>query len=573
MASKAHTIICDTELGKPHKLPEYLGRSSVRNNNGLGGRGIGKKRMTACNEVYRGSEFAPTRKGADLPEVFCCMHGGKPVNVSSSITPLIGERLADIRPNLQWIDINWEKVEEHVNRLQTRITKAVKQGKRYLVKRLQYLLTHSFYAKLLAVKRVTQNKGKRTAGIDGAKWTTPNSKMNAALKLSDKKYKAEPLRRVYIPKPGTDKKRPLSIPTMHDRAMQALYALVLSPIAETMADPRSFGFRKFRSAQDACAQAFVCLSKRSSAQWVLEGDIKGCFDNINHEWLLNNIPMDKSILTQFLKSGFVYNRNLNPTKAGTPQGGIISPILANMTLDGMEMAIASRYHVGKNGVIDKTRFNPEKVHFVRYADDFIVTATSKETAKEIVELIRRFLDERGLELSEEKTRITYIDDGFDFLGWNFRKYKGKLLIKPSKKSIERVTRKIGDVIKNGKAWKQENLINSLNPIILGWSNYHRSVVSSGVFNKLDEIVWNMLWRWAKRRHPNKSRTWVANKYWHTEGTRNWVFSTGKYRLRRFSDTKIVRHISLKLDKNPYLDYEYFNLRKLKGRIRKLLPWD
>ena len=397
--------------------------------------------------------------------------------------------------------------------------------------------------------------------------------MNAALKLSDKKYKAEPLRRAYIPKPGTDKKRPLSIPTMHDRAMQALYALVLSPIAETTADPRSFGFRKFRSAQDACAQAFVCLSKRSSARWVLEGDIKGCFDNINHEWLLNNIPMDKSILTQFLKSGFVYNRNLNPTKAGTPQGGIISPILANMTLDGMEMAIASRYHVSKNGVIDKTRFNPEKVHFVRYADDFIVTATSKETAKEIVALIRRFLDERGLELSEEKTRITHIDCGFDFLGWNFRKYKGKLLIKPSKKSIERVTCKISDVIKNGKAWKQENLINSLNPIIIGWSNYHRSVVSSGVFNKLDEIVWNMLWRWTKRRHPNKSWTWVANKYWHTEGTRNWVFSTGKYRLRRFSDTKIVRHISLKLDKNPYLDYEYFNLRKLKGRIRKLLPWD
>ena len=155
----------------------------------------------------------------------------------------------------------------------------------------------------------------------------------------------------------------------------------LPPIAETTADPRSFGFRKYRSAQDACQYAFICLSRKSSAQWVLEGDIKGCFDNINHDWLLDNIPMDKSILTQFLKAGFVYNRHLNPTKAGTPQGGIISPILSNMTLDGMEMAIASRYHVGKNGVIDKTRFNPEKVHFVRYADDFVVTATSKETAR------------------------------------------------------------------------------------------------------------------------------------------------------------------------------------------------
>ena len=176
-------------------------------------------------------------------------------------------------------------------------------------------------------------------------------------------------------------------------------------------------------------------------------------------------------------------------------------------------------------------------------------------------------------MSEEKTLITHIDDGFDFLGWNFRKYNGKLLIKPSKKSVAKVTRKIGDVIKGGKAWKQENLIGALNPIIIGWSNYHRSVVSKEVFNNLDNRMWNMLWRWAKRRHPNKSRTWVANKYWHTEGSRRWVFSTGTIRLKRFSDTKIVRHISLKLDKNPYLDYEYFNLRKLKGSIRKLLPWD
>ena len=262
--------------------------------------------------------------------VFCCMNGGKPVNVSSSITPITGERLADIRPNLQWIDINWEKVEEHVNRMQTRITKAVKQGKWYLVKRLQYLLTHSFYAKLLAVRTVTQNKGRRTAGIDGKKWITSNAKMKAALKLSDKKYKAKPSRRVYIPKPGTDKKRPLSIPTTHDRAMQALYALALSPVAETTADIYSFGFRKYRSAQDACAQAFNCLSTKNSAEWVLEGDIKGCFDNINHEWLLDNVPMDKSVLKQFLKAGFVYNRNLNPTKAGTPQGGIISYMLNNL---------------------------------------------------------------------------------------------------------------------------------------------------------------------------------------------------------------------------------------------------
>ncbi|KAF5427836.1 RNA-directed DNA polymerase, partial [Candidatus Methanophagaceae archaeon] len=189
--------------------------------------------------------------------------------------------------------------------------------------------------------------------------------------LSDKKYKAKPLRRVYIPKHGTTKKRPLSIPTMYDRAMQALYALSLSPVAEATADPCSFGFRKYRSAQDACQYAFICLSHKNSAQWVLEGDIKGCFGNINHEWLLDNIPMDKSILKQFLKAGFVYNRHLNPTKAGTPQGGIISPILANMTLDGMEKAIATKYHASKSGKIDKGNYNHEKVNFVRYADDCV----------------------------------------------------------------------------------------------------------------------------------------------------------------------------------------------------------
>jgi len=488
------------------------------------------------------------------------MNGGNPVNVSNSITPLKGERLTDKRPKPQWNTIDWKKVEKHVNRLHTRIAKAVTQGKWNLVKRMQYLLTHSFKAKTLAVKRVTQNRGKRTAGIDGAKWTTPNSRMNAVLKLSDKKYKAKPLRRVYIPKYGSKKKRPLGIPTMHDRAMQTLYALALQPIAETTSDPRSFGFRLHRSAQDARQYAYCCLGGKSSAQWILEGDIKGCFDNINHNWLLDNIPMDTSIMKQFLKAGFVYNRHLNPTIAGTPQGGIISPILANMTLDEMEKAISSVYHVGNNGVIDKHRYNSHKVNFLRYADDFIVTADSEDIAHDIAELIKDFLKDRGLELSVEKTRITHIDCGFDFLGWNFRKYSGKLLIKPSKKSIKTITRKLSDVIRRAKAWKQEDLISVLNPIITGWSNYHRSAVSKDIFSKLDYVVWNILWGWAKRRHPKKCHTWVSSKYWHSVAPRNWVFSTGKNRLKLFSDTKIVRCAGLKLDKNPFLDQDYFTFR-------------
>jgi len=548
MASKAFKKLFKIwNLVSPMSSQLYMGRKPSRADDGSGGSGNGKKRMSVCNGLDKGSNFASTRKGADLPTVFHCMNGGKPVNVSNSKTPK-SERLADMRPKIQWKDIDWKKVIQNINRLQTRITKAVLEGKWQSVKRLQYLLTNSFYAKSLAVRTICQNKGKRTAGIDGEKWLTPKAKMNAALNLSNESYKAKPLKRVFIDKPGKKKKRPLGIPTMYDRAMQALYALALDPVAEATADIASFGFRKFRSAQDACGQAFICLSRRNSAQWILEGDIKGCFDNINHDWLQDNIPMDKSILNQFLKAGFVYKHHLNPTKAGTPQGGIISPILANMTLDGIERTIADKYYSGK---IWKSR-NPKKVNFLRYADDFIVTADSEETAKEVRGLIEVFLKERGLELSMEKTLITHIDKGFDFLGWNFRKYKGKLLIKPSKKSIGNVTHKISDIIKKGKAWKQEE-----------------SVVSKETFNKLDHIVWTMLWRWAKRRHPQKSRSWVARRYWHREGTRNWVFSTKKNKLKFLSDTRIVRHRCLKLDRNPYIDKVYFDVRRYKLRARKM----
>jgi len=484
-----------------------------------------------------------------------------------STTPS-GERLADADIPIQWVHINWKTVGRGVNKLQTRIAKAVRLKKWHLVKRLQYLLTNSFHGKLLAVKKVTQNRGKRTAGIDGEKWTTFNSKIKAVLELSGKNYKAKPLRRIYIEKQGKKKKRPLSIPTMYDRAMQALYALALNPIAETTADRTSFGFRKHRSSHDAKAQLFICLSKGSSAQWILEGDIKGCFDNINHDWLLNNILMDKSILKQFLKAGFVYNRHLNPTKAGTAQGGLISPTLANITLDGMENAIATKYHANKRGTINKTRYNPHKVNFVRYADDFIVTADSEEVAKDIAEIIRLFLRDRGLELSREKTLISHIDDGFDFLGWNFRKYNGKLLIKPSNKSIENITKSISNVIKKVKALPQSSLIKKLNPIITGWSEYHRSAVAKDTFNKLDFRLWNMLWTWAKRRHPDKSHQWIVNRYWHKVGSKSWVFAADEIKLKSFVDTKIVRHPCIKLDKNPYVDKEYFKWRINYLRKRK-----
>ena len=251
------------------------------------------------------------------------MKGGKLLNVSLSTRSFQDKKLTDAQLRQKWKTIDWFQVEKSVNKLQSRITKAVLQNKWNLVKRLQYLLTHSYFAKLLAVRRVTQNKGKRTSGIDGEKWLTSSSKMKVVLRLTGKGYKAKPLKRVFINKPGKNKKRPLGIPTMYDRAIQFLYALALEPIAETTSDLRSFGFRKHRSTKDACQQIFLCLSKKNSAQWILEGDIKGCFDNINHQWLLTNIPIEKSVLTQFLKAGFIYKRHLNPTKAGTPQGGIV----------------------------------------------------------------------------------------------------------------------------------------------------------------------------------------------------------------------------------------------------------
>ncbi|CDX01779.1 RNA-directed DNA polymerase [Desulfitobacterium hafniense] len=470
----------------------------------------------------------------------------------------------------QWKSIDWSWVEAEVNRLQTRIAKATGDKKWNTVKRLHYLLTHSYYAKLLAVRKVTTNKGSKTSGVDKELWRTPASKMRAVLSLTDKSYKSKPLRRVYIEKKGKKAKRPLGIPTMYDRAMQALYALALDPVAEIMGDSRSFGFRKGRSCHDACERIFADLSHDYSPKWVLEGDIKGCFDNISHEWLIQNIPMDQSILKQFLKSGFVFERELFPTEDGTPQGGIISTLLANMALDGMQKLLYDRFHRNPKGKVDVRVQNAHKVNMVRYADDFIVTAATKEIAREAKEVIVNFLAARGLELSEEKTLITHIDDGFDMLGWTFRKYKGKLIIKPSKKAIESSVASLSEtILKRGKAWKQDLLILKLNAQIRGWTNYHQSVVASKAFQHIDYIMFELLWRWAKRRHPNKGQRWIARRYWHSRGTRNWVFCTDAVQLVKASDTHIVRHTQVRLDMNPYIDRQYFMDRKFKNGMRRL----
>ena len=304
------------------------------------------------------------------------------MNGNTSMTAK-AERLSDAaRLASMWKSIDWAQAETEVNRLQVRIAKATQEKKWNTVKRLQYLLTRSYYAKLLAVRIVTTNKGKKTPGVDKVLWNTPAQKMNAVLSLTDKSYKASPLRRVYIEKEGKKAKRPLGIPTMYDRAMQALYALALDPVSEVTADKHSFGFRKGRCCQDACEYIFADLVRTVSPEWVLEGDIKGCFDNISHDWLIANIPMDKSVLKQFLKAGFAFKDELFPTDAGTPQGGVISPILANMALDGMEKVLSDRFHTNRLGKVDLRFKNAHKVNLVRYADDFIITAATKEIAEE-----------------------------------------------------------------------------------------------------------------------------------------------------------------------------------------------
>ena len=287
----------------------------------------------------------------------------------------------------QWESIDWTQVQKDVNRLQSRIAKATVKGNMNKVKRLQYLLTHSFHAKAYAVKRVTSNKGRNTSGVDRKLWSTSASKMKAVLTLTDKHYRTKPLRRVYIEKKGKNKKRPLGIPTMYDRAMQTLYALALEPVAETTGDHISFGFRKGRSAKDACEQIFCILARKCSPTWVLEGDIKGCFDNINHDWLQENIMMDKRIMKQFLKSGFIYKGDLFPTDTGSPQGGAISSLYANMTLDGLEKLIQDKYHRNSKGKIENHHRAKTKVNLVRYADDFIITAKTKEIAEELKDIV------------------------------------------------------------------------------------------------------------------------------------------------------------------------------------------
>ena len=458
-----------------------------------------------------------------------------------------------------WDRIDWGQCQRHVRRLQARIVKATREGRWGKVKTLQWLLTHSFAGRALAVKRVTDNQGKNTPGVDRVTWRTPAAKLKVIESLQRRGYRPQPLRRVYIPK-ANGKQRPLGIPTMKDRAMQALYLLALEPIAETTGDPNSYGFRPERSTADAVRQGFNVLSRGCSAQWILEGDIKGCFDHISHDWMLRHILTDRTVLQKWLKAGYVENRMLFPTEAGTPQGGIISPTLANLVLDGLETLLTQ--HFPREQWKDGKRWSP-KVNLVRYADDFIITGDSRELLeKEVRPLVEQFLQERGLALSPDKTRITHIEEGFDFLGQNLRKYGGKPLVKPSKKNMHGFLEKVRGIIDANKSVSQEILIGLLDPVIRGWANYHRHIAAKETFHRVDHEIWRRLWQWARRRHPKKSRDWVKNRYFPNTAKRAWdfAFPTGERttddrpiwrRLVYASDTKIRRHVKIRQTANPF----------------------
>ena len=342
--------------------------------------------------------------------------------------------------------------------------------------------------------------------------------------------------------------------------MQALYLLALEPVSECDSDPNSYGFRRGRSTHDARQQLFVSLSGPRCADWILDADISGFFDNINHEWLMRHVHMDRRILRQWLKAGVVHRGQLARTEMGTPQGGIISPTLANITLNGLERGLHHYLRV----TLGPTKAQSAKVNVVRYADDFVVTGSSEEVLRDVVTpWIEGFLRERGLTLSAEKTRIVHIDHGFDFLGWNFRKYphkgKRKMLIKPSRSNAQAFYGKVRSIVERSLSVPTEQLLAKLNPVLRGWAAYHKGVVAKAAFSRLDTQIFWRLMRWGLRRHPRKSRAWVYEHYWLPQGTRR-VFCTPALDKRgdRFmstlvhlASTTIVRHVKIHGDYNPF----------------------
>ena len=469
----------------------------------------------------------------------------------------------------EWREINWKKVERQTFKLQTRIYRASQRGDVKLVHKLQRLLTKSFYGRLWATRKVTQdNRGKVTAGVDGKKSLTAKQRLELVLTLKSGR-KAKPLRRVWIPK-ASGEKRSLGIPTIEDRARQCLIKMALEPQWESKFEENVYGFRPARSCHDAIQAIFYAINQK--AKYVLDADIAHCFDKIDHQKLLTKLetyPQLQQQIKQWLKSGVKENGSWYPTTEGTPQGSVCSPLLNNIALHGMEIEIKNYAQTLRGGKRD----NQKSLNLIKYADDFVILHENLEVIMDCKKLIEKWLKDIGLELKSSKTRISHTlkeyegNIGFDFLGHNIRQYpvgKGqsaksskrkilgfKTIIKPSKGKIKAHIKRLGEVIRKHKSSSQLTLIKELNPIIRGWSKYYATQCSKKTFSYCDYVLYQQLKRWAERRHPKKGKKWVADKYWHSQGNRNWVFATKGYKLCIHADTPIVRHTKVRGNRSIY----------------------
>ena len=469
---------------------------------------------------------------------------------------------------VEWKDLNWRKLEKVTFKLQKRIFRASERGDVKAVRKLQKTLINSWSAKCIAVRRVTQdNQGKNTAGVDGIKSLSPKQRMNLVgrLKLTNK---VKPTRRVNIPKPGTTETRPLGIPTINDRALQALVKLALEPEWEAKFEPNSYGFRPGRSCHDAIGAIFDSIKQK--AKYVLDADIAKCFDRIDHKALISKIhtyPTLSRLIKTWLKAGYCDGKEIFPTNDGTPQGGVISPLLANIALHGMEERVKQYAETLKGG----KRHNRESLNLIRYADDFVIIHEDLNVVKQCQEIIANWLSDMGLELKPSKTKLTHtlneIDGnvGFEFLGFHIQQHKVgnyrcdnntngtplgfNTLITPSKTKIKTHLVKIAEVIDSHKTAPQAALISKLNPIIRGWSNYYSTVVSKKTFSKVDHLTYDKLRAWARTRGKGDIN---KNKYWRTVGDKNWCFSTENgLKLLTHSSTPIVRHTKVKGEASPF----------------------
>lgn len=483
----------------------------------------------------------------------------------------------ELMTTYEWSNIPWRKLERIIFKLQKRIFQASQNGDARKVRRLQRLLTNSNAAKLIAIRKITQeNQGKRTAGIDGKKSLTPRQRISLVKELS-LEDKAMPTRRVWIPKPGKTEKRPLGIPTIKERAKQCLVKLALEPEWEARFEKNSFGFRPGRSCHDAIEAIFNAI--RYKQKFVLDADIASCFDKINHKKLLEKLHTSSQIRKQiraWLKGGVIDKGRWFPTEEGTPQGGTISPLLANIALHGMEEVINKEFPADKAGYLKGYRKNITQPIVIRYADDFLVLHEDIEFILRCKEILSKWLKEMGLEIKESKTRIAHTlksirgTVGFDFLGFSIRQYSvgkyqsgkhnGKLLgfktlIKPSKNSTLNHLNEIREIIKSHKSVSQQAIIEHLNPVVRGFANYFSTVSSKEIFSTLDHEIFVKLKSWAQRRHPNRSGHWVTDKYWHTVGKNNWVFGYVKgeeiIRLQSYSNVPIKRHTKIKGKASPF----------------------